>query len=393
MIVNDLFLKKMSCLSIRQILRSHGLGVDDFSVKHVKQAFLTHLHQDHMASLPSFLHGRNASSRTLWCSKLTAKLLTHSFTDGAPKTPCKIIVLPYHEWKLVKPGIAVSCWPAYHCPGSVMFAFIMDHMSDHTDRSSLEKQLYVCTGDFRWCLELSDSMKWLIQSVKECTSASRLLRAHWFYDSTFAHVSKPLPTLSEASLQFYELLNRLTLEEKHNDIMIHMPRIGVEEWLLSWMVSSSSSSGRKKKPRVVPLWPENHMRFKQLQVLLGQKYLKQKQTEKDHTSERGTIYVGQARDMMNYVNNSPLNIDAKQCVLIYVSCTFSLCPEKNLEKWHQMYKHVYYIPFCTHSSAPELQQFMGTWLQLCESNGFSSVPNHTDFQPCRETEKTLSCFM
>ncbi|OBZ82691.1 DNA cross-link repair protein pso2/snm1 [Choanephora cucurbitarum] len=92
--------------------------------------FLTHYHSDHYGGLrASWSHG------TIYCSQVTANLVKQELRVN----PQYVHALPMNELVSI-PGsnIAVALIDANHCPGSVLFLFIIDNKIRHLH-----------TGDFR----------------------------------------------------------------------------------------------------------------------------------------------------------------------------------------------------------------------------------------------------
>jgi Cft2 family RNA processing exonuclease len=107
-----------------------GIRVDGFGVGG-RAYFLSHLHSDHTSGL-----GKNWRHGPLYCSALTARLLSERFgLDGETVN----VLEPGRPVKLRLDGteLQVSAIDANHCPGAVMFHF------QWPDRSVLY------TGDFR----------------------------------------------------------------------------------------------------------------------------------------------------------------------------------------------------------------------------------------------------
>ncbi|KAK9826872.1 hypothetical protein WJX81_002566 [Elliptochloris bilobata] len=101
--------------------------------------FLTHMHGDHYCGLTKSF-GAGHLEAVIYCSKITAALLTHDF--GLP--PRRVRALPMDQPVSID-GVRVTLIDANHCPGAVMFFFDFSH---RTAKVSPEAILH--TGDMRW---------------------------------------------------------------------------------------------------------------------------------------------------------------------------------------------------------------------------------------------------
>jgi hypothetical protein len=104
--------------------RTPSVAVDDFS-RHADLFFLTHAHVDHMRGLT------DGFAQPIHCTEQTASLLQLRF----PRV--KTVELECYR-SLLLDGLVVTCIPAAHCPGSVMFKF------------ESETKVWLHTGDFRF---------------------------------------------------------------------------------------------------------------------------------------------------------------------------------------------------------------------------------------------------
>lgn len=111
--------------------------VDAFSYGKVSNCdgyFLTHYHSDHYGGLRgSWSHG------PIYCSQVTANLVKQEL--GVNRT-C-VHPLPMNElYPIPGSNVTVALIDANHCPGSVLFLFIIQH-------SDGRKTRHLHTGDFR----------------------------------------------------------------------------------------------------------------------------------------------------------------------------------------------------------------------------------------------------
>ncbi|XP_065212903.1 protein artemis-like [Planococcus citri] len=161
-----------------------------------KVFLLSHHHTDHMQGLREFVSELHRSTdKFIYTSSLTASYLEHTYSVD----PKKIESLPFNKSFVVYTlpdgsDVTVTCTPAGHCPGSVMFV-----IEYHNKRI-----LY--TGDFRMNLsEFKESQRYLIQPNGSCKEIDSL-----YIDSTFA------------------LPNKMPHRDQSQDVILKV----AEEWLI-----------------------------------------------------------------------------------------------------------------------------------------------------------------
>ncbi|CAG9760697.1 unnamed protein product [Ceutorhynchus assimilis] len=117
-----------------------GISVDRFDGKNLYSSafFLSHCHADHMKGLLAvgFQEKLISENRFLYLSSLSAIILRKL----VPNISTQIKELPLEQISSISVennNISVTCIPAGHCPGSVMFLFETKQVN------------ILCTGDFR----------------------------------------------------------------------------------------------------------------------------------------------------------------------------------------------------------------------------------------------------
>lgn len=174
------------------------MAIDSFTerTRKCKVYLLSHHHSDHMQGLRSFVDELHRSSdKIIYTSALTASYLENTYKIDSKK----IESLPFNKSFVVHTlddgsDVTVTCTPAGHCPGSVMFV-----IECHNKRI-----LY--TGDFRMNLtEFKKSQKYLMKSDGSCREIHDL-----YLDSTFAFP------------------NKMPHRDQSQDLILKV----VEEWLL-----------------------------------------------------------------------------------------------------------------------------------------------------------------
>ncbi|XP_021232655.1 5' exonuclease Apollo [Numida meleagris] len=189
------------------------IAVDFWSVRRAGGArlfFLSHMHSDHTVGLSS------TWSRPLYCSPLTARLLSHRL-----KVPTRWIrPLEMGKSHAVGEEVTVTLLDANHCPGSVMFLF----------EGSFGTILY--TGDFRYSRAMQR---------EPALSGRRIDRL--YLDNTNCRPQRALPSRSCATLQAAQLIR----QHPQHRVVIGVYSLGKEELLVhlalefgTWVVVSPS---------------------------------------------------------------------------------------------------------------------------------------------------------
>ncbi|HRZ28175.1 MAG TPA: MBL fold metallo-hydrolase [Spirochaetota bacterium] len=106
-----------------------NIVVDDFYTSDADYYALTHYHSDHRKGL------RQGDTRSIICSTITLKLLI-SLNDVPVGN---ITAIDPGDQKKVSDDVTIKAYDANHCPGAVMFLFIVNGRK------------YLHTGDFRYC--------------------------------------------------------------------------------------------------------------------------------------------------------------------------------------------------------------------------------------------------
>jgi hypothetical protein len=119
------------------IIQDTRFVVDAFSYGSISDCdgyFLTHYHSDHFGGLRSgWSHG------PIYCSKITANLVKQELNVNSRY----IHALPMNElYPIPNSNVTVALIDANHCPGSVLFLFIVERLNGIKVR-------HLHTGDFR----------------------------------------------------------------------------------------------------------------------------------------------------------------------------------------------------------------------------------------------------
>lgn len=189
---------------------------------------VSHNHSDHTKGLKNFVDILNKSNdKFIYTSPLTAEFLKNSFSIQ----PDKIISLPINKstivYELESTYVCVTCLPAAHCPGSVMF------LIEYNDK----KILY--TGDFRMNLNyFKTSQKYLINDDGSFKGIDDL-----YLDSTFALPSDfdHFPAREDSEKLILNMVEEWILKSENHKIVIEIPACIGTEYLFFAIVKSIKS--------------------------------------------------------------------------------------------------------------------------------------------------------
>ncbi|CAN0896645.1 DNA ligase 6 [Linum grandiflorum] len=136
--------------------------------------FLSHFHSDHYSGLYP-----NWSQGIIFCSQITADLVTRVL-----RIPQQFVfALPMRETVIID-GSEVTLVDANHCPGAVQFLFKVPAK----DSSTTGFEMYVHTGDFRYCGSMSEDA--LLRGFIGCDAV--------FLDTTYCNPKFVFPAQDEA---------------------------------------------------------------------------------------------------------------------------------------------------------------------------------------------------
>lgn len=143
--------------------------------------FLTHFHSDHYSGLSS-----NWSQGIIFCSQITADLLIKVLN-----IPSQFVYpLAFNDTVIID-GSEVTLIDANHCPGAVQFLFKV--------KSSDTFEMYVHTGDFRFCSEMREDA--LLNEFVGCDAV--------FLDTTYCNPKFVFPKQEESVDYIVSVIERI----------------------------------------------------------------------------------------------------------------------------------------------------------------------------------------
>ncbi|XP_050301996.1 protein artemis [Anthonomus grandis grandis] len=167
-----------------------GISVDRFDGKNLNSTafFLSHCHSDHMSGLNtvSFQNKLITDNLTLYVSSVSAEILKRLYPEiqknvqTLPVEQCSVVKV-HNEWH-----VSVTCIPAGHCPGSVMFLFETNHGS---------RILY--TGDFRINTEDITKFKCFYDKFNEVKPVDKIYLDTTFFSPLYSSLPKRQDSLDE----------------------------------------------------------------------------------------------------------------------------------------------------------------------------------------------------
>lgn len=202
-----------------------GISVDRFDGQNLASSvfFLSHCHTDHMHGLSdSFFEHLVQYNKYLYCSRITKALLEnkYKFRSSYVKdvdTNEPIVV----EYKIESDDtilVSVTCVPAGHCPGSVMFLF------ERNDKSVLY------TGDFR--INPLDFPK--LKSLHYCQDKRLLPRTftNIYLDTTFLSTEfHSFPSRQESIVKISNVIEEWLRKDPRNVVVLECSALYGAEFL------------------------------------------------------------------------------------------------------------------------------------------------------------------
>lgn len=427
----------MSCMKNRPVFSHLGIGIDYFSPT-FNQICLSHIHEDHIIGIQKWLSSEleDKNQKTIWCSPVTARLLELyiEYNQITVANRLKIITMKPNKWysfimkqkmeQTIK--VYISSWPSCHCPGSLMFGFLVQSL-DSMISSEWSMEARVVTGDFRAEGLALKGMEWFMKqiSLEKNKNKNKIpipIPIRIWYDSTFEHVSHPeniiIPSLYDSCTQLYHILDEFYHSTTCFDLWIHLPRISVEPWIKYWWTQKKD---QKKHPIIQfqSCWPQDHLRTRYLQYLLEPATLYTEITIQNTTSNNiKRIWLGHMKRKehqqmvydatykhkhQNKHQNKHQPIEIWQ---LFISCTYLFCESKEPKKSQDEKKHTFIqntcdhnkqinikhmkLPFCGHASLSEIQHLKQQTDLLLKNK--KKQKNNIEWITCRDdTVRDLTC--
>jgi len=412
----------------RQVFNHLGIGIDYFSPT-LNQICLSHIHEDHIVGIQKWLSSSSSSSsseldkktkKIIWCSPVTARLLELyiEYKHINVTNQLTIMIMKPNKWysiiikKKLEQTIEVyiSSWPSCHCPGSLMFGFLVQSR-DSMISSHWSMKAMVVTGDFRAEGLSLKGMEWFMKQIKlekNKTKNKINIPIRIWYDSTFEHVSHPeniiIPSLYDSCTQLQHILDDFYHSTTCFDLWIHLPRISVEPWIKYWWTQQKYQD--QSTIQFQSCWPQDHLRTRYLQYLLEPATVITDITTTNnnikhnnkHNNKR--IWLGH----MKRKEHQQMVYDAsyqKEIWQLFISCTYLFCESEKSqqdEKKHTSIqnnkqiniKHIK-LPFCGHASLSEIQhlkQQTDLFLKKKQKNKYINI----EWITCRDdTVRDLTC--
>lgn len=202
-----------------------GISVDRFDGANLTSSifFLSHCHSDHMHGLSDmFFEHIDEYNKCLYCSPITKALLENRFKF---KTSCvkeidinSPTVIEYSIKNEDKILICVTCVPAGHCPGSVMFLLEKNNIS------------ILYTGDFR--INPIDFPK--LKSLHYYNDSKLIPKSFTkiYLDTTFLSTDfSSFPTRQESVFKMYEVIKNWISKDPRNVVILECSAIYGSEFL------------------------------------------------------------------------------------------------------------------------------------------------------------------
>uniref|UniRef100_A0A8R1TY68 Lactamase_B domain-containing protein n=1 Tax=Onchocerca volvulus TaxID=6282 RepID=A0A8R1TY68_ONCVO len=180
----------------------------------IEYYFLTHAHSDHYGAIDN-----KWNNGTIYCSPITAQVLPivthHSRSKRAGIRSHLIHPLNLNVWHHMN-GFSVMLLDANHIPGSVMFLFEGDRISDSR---------ILFTGDFRADIQLYQNI--FAVSVLQERSLSKI-----YLDTTYINCTREeFPSREASAAEICHLLRELFFNDS-KPVTIMVPKVGREQLLV-----------------------------------------------------------------------------------------------------------------------------------------------------------------
>lgn len=201
-----------------------GVSVDRFDGENLNSSvyFLSHCHTDHMQGLSdTFFENLKQYNKYLYCSRISKVFLESKYHDTQTCVKdidiCEKILIEYINKDEID-TLFVTCIPAGHCPGSVMFLFERMY------------KLILYTGDFRINPRDYEKLKPLHNSVGNKMLPKKFTKIYLdttFLDPDFAF----LPTRKESINVMCKVVKKWLEESPRNVVVLECSALYGSEFL------------------------------------------------------------------------------------------------------------------------------------------------------------------